>query len=85
YFRLLLGLMMAVTDALRQFPVALANGNHGHVGSTGIPAIVAWIGGVLGGLLLFIFIVRRFSKPTEKLSRDGEQEKNPRRDEEGKG
>ena len=27
YFRLLLGLIMAVTVALRQFPVALANGN----------------------------------------------------------
>lgn len=87
-FRLLTGLMVALIVALGQFPAALANGGDVHLDDigTGIPVIVVWIGGgVLGGLLLFIFIVRRFSKPTEKLAQDGGREKNPRRYEGGKG
>ncbi|MEE8419341.1 MAG: hypothetical protein V3S02_04435 [Dehalococcoidales bacterium] len=88
FFRLLSGLVLAGTVALGQFSVALANGEDGHIGSTGISVTVAWIGGgVLGGLLLFIFVARVFFKQTGKPSGsgEGESEMNPQGNEERKG
>ncbi len=80
YFRLLLGLIMAVTVALRQFPVALANGNHGHVGSTGIPAIVVWIGGGCWGIAaLYLHCATFFQTDREALPGRGAREESPER------
>lgn len=80
--------MVAGIVALGRTTVALADGEQGHVGNTGIPVIVVWIGGgVLGGLLLFIFIARFFFKQTGKPSQggEGERDRNSRRAEDNKG
>ncbi len=87
FFRLLSGLMVAGIVTLGRFSVALANGGDVHFDdvATGIPAVVLWIGGgVLVGLLLFIFITRVFFKQTGRPSRDDKREKNPRAAEEKK-